>query len=129
MFNWLTDTTFVLIVLPVIVFLIVFWTVRFLLKQPRRELKLAADFTTLFLIIAVHLFMKLLFNHSFLLYIFLFLFIIGIVIIALFAKRDGEIHVYRTIRIYWRICFFVFSLLYIALFLTGLVMSVVYLLG
>ncbi len=125
MFNW---NSF-LIVLPVIVFLIIFWTVRLLLKQPRRALKLAADFTTLFLIVAVHLFMKLLFNHSFLLYIFLFLFIIGIVIIVLFAKRNGELHIYRTIHIYWRICFFVFSLLYILLFITGLVMSIIYMLG
>lgn len=51
---------------------------------------LAADLSTIFLIIAVHFFMIVLFNRSFLLYILLFLFILGIVIVVTAAKKKAR---------------------------------------
>lgn len=129
MFNWLTDITSIFIVLPIAVFTVVACFITYIFKRPRYAFKIACDFSTIFLILAVHLFMKLLFGKSFLLYILLFLFLIGIALIFMFAKRDGEIHIKRTIRVYWRICFFVFSLLYILLFLIGLIMGIAQVIG
>lgn len=68
---------------------------------------LAADLSTIFLIIAVHFFMIVLFNRSFLLYILLFLFILGIVIVVTAAKKEGEIQFRKILRGYWRLCFFI----------------------
>lgn len=96
MFNWLTDITSIFIVLPIAVFTVVACFITYIFKRPRYAFKIACDFSTIFLILAVHLFMKLLFGKSFLLYILLFLFLIGIALIFMFAKRDGEIHIKKN---------------------------------
>ncbi|PSI74798.1 DUF3397 domain-containing protein, partial [Listeria monocytogenes] len=97
----------------------------FKLKKSQRRIMLAADLSTIFLIIAVHFFMIVLFNRSFLLYILLFLFILGIVIVVTAAKKEGEIQFRKILRGYWRLCFFIFALLYVALYLYGIVYSLV----
>ncbi len=77
MFDWLTNSTAIIIILPVVVFILTMFFSSFKLKKSQRRIMLAADLSTIFLIIAVHFFMIVLFNRSFLLYILLFLFILG----------------------------------------------------
>ncbi|EAD5715491.1 TPA: DUF3397 domain-containing protein [Listeria innocua] len=123
MFDWLTNSTAIIIILPVVVFVLTLFLARFKFRKPQRRIMLAADLSTIFLIIAVHFFMIVIFNRSFLLYILLFLFILGIVIVVLAAKKEGEIQFRKILRGYWRLCFFIFALLYVVLYLYGIIYS------
>ncbi|EAH4447861.1 DUF3397 family protein [Listeria innocua] len=125
MFDWLTNSTAIIIILPVVVFVLTLFVARFKFRKPQRRIMLAADLSTIFLIIAVHFFMIVIFNRSFLLYILLFLFILGIVIVVLAAKKEGEIQFRKILRGYWRLCFFIFALLYVVLYLYGIIYSLI----
>ncbi|MBC1379121.1 DUF3397 domain-containing protein [Listeria innocua] len=125
MFDWLTNSTAIIIILPVVVFVLTLFLARFKFRKPQRRIMLAADLSTIFLIIAVHFFMIVIFNRSFLLYILLFLFILGIVIVVLAAKKEGEIQFRKILRGYWRLCFFIFALLYVVLYLYGIIYSLI----
>ncbi|HGX1649092.1 TPA: DUF3397 domain-containing protein [Listeria innocua] len=125
MFDWLTNSTVIIIILPVVVFVLTLFLARFKFRKPQRRIMLAADLSTIFLIIAVHFFMIVIFNRSFLLYILLFLFILGIVIVVLAAKKEGEIQFRKILRGYWRLCFFIFALLYVVLYLYGIIYSLI----
>ncbi|MBC1726006.1 DUF3397 domain-containing protein [Listeria seeligeri] len=123
MFDWLTNSTAIIIILPVIVFILSMFISGLWIRKSQRRIMFAADMSTLFLIIAVHFFMIVLFGHSFLLYILLFLFSLGIVIVLMAAKKEGEIQFKKIIRGYWRICFFLFALLYVGLYIYGIIFS------
>ncbi|EHF3619073.1 DUF3397 domain-containing protein [Listeria innocua] len=125
MFDWLTNSTAIIIILPLVVFVLTLFLARFKFRKPQRRIMLAADLSTIFLIIAVHFFMIVIFNRSFLLYILLFLFILGIVIVVLAAKKEGEIQFRKILRGYWRLCFFIFALLYVVLYLYGIIYSLI----
>ncbi|MBC1624691.1 DUF3397 domain-containing protein [Listeria welshimeri] len=125
MFDWLTNSTAIIIVLPVIIFILTMLLSGFRFRKTQRRIMLSVDVSTIFLIIAVHFFMMVLFNKSFLLYILLFLFILGIVIVVIAAKKEGEIQYRKIIRGYWRLCFFIFALLYVALYLYGIIYSLI----
>lgn len=125
MFDWLTNSTAIIIILPVIVFILSMFISGLWMRKSQRRIMFAADMSTLFLIIAVHFFMIVLFGHSFLLYILLFLFTLGIVIVLMAAKKEGEIQFKRVIRGYWRLCFFLFALLYVGLYLYGIIYSLI----
>ncbi|WP_270997892.1 DUF3397 domain-containing protein [Listeria seeligeri] len=125
MFDWLTNSTAIIIILPVIVFILSMFISGLWMRKSQRRIMFAADMSTLFLIIAVHFFMIVLFGHSFLLYILLFLFTLGIVIVLMAAKKEGEIQFKKIIRGYWRLCFFLFALLYVGLYLYGIIYSLV----
>ncbi|MBC1421249.1 DUF3397 domain-containing protein [Listeria seeligeri] len=123
MFDWLTNSTAIIIILPVIVFILSMFISGLWIRKSQRRIMFAADMSTLFLIIAVHFFMIVLFGHSFLLYILLFLFSLGIVIVLMAAKKEGEIQFKKIIRGYWRLCFFLFALLYVGLYIYGIIFS------
>lgn len=125
MFDWLTNSTAIIIILPVIVFILSMFISGLWMRKSQRRIMFAADMSTLFLIIAVHFFMIVLFGHSFLLYILLFLFMLGIVIVLMAAKKEGEIQFKKVIRGYWRLCFFLFALLYVGLYLYGIIYSLI----
>ncbi|EFR99492.1 DUF3397 domain-containing protein [Listeria seeligeri] len=125
MFDWLTNSTAIIIILPVIVFILSMFISGLWIRKSQRRIMFAADMSTLFLIIAVHFFMIVLFGHSFLLYILLFLFTLGIVIVLMAAKKEGEIQFKKVIRGYWRLCFFLFALLYVGLYLYGIIYSLI----
>ncbi|WP_271005615.1 DUF3397 domain-containing protein [Listeria seeligeri] len=125
MFDWLTNSTAIIIILPVIVFILSMFISGLWIRKSQRRIMFAADMSTLFLIIAVHFFMIVLFGHSFLLYILLFLFTLGIVIVLMAAKKEGEIQFKKVIRGYWRLCFFLFALLYVGLYLYGVIYSLI----
>ncbi|CAM2362276.1 DUF3397 domain-containing protein [Listeria seeligeri] len=125
MFDWLTNSTAIIIILPVIVFILSMFISGLWMRKSQRRIMFAADMSTLFLIIAVHFFMIVLFEHSFLLYILLFLFTLGIVIVLIAAKKEGEIQFKKIIRGYWRLCFFLFALLYVGLYLYGIIYSLI----
>ncbi|MBM5611127.1 DUF3397 domain-containing protein [Listeria seeligeri] len=125
MFDWLTNSTAIIIILPVIVFILSMFISGLWMRKSQRRIMFAADISTLFLIIAVHFFMIVLFGHSFLLYILLFLFTLGIVIVLMAAKKEGEIQFKKVIRGYWRLCFFLFALLYVGLYLYGIIYSLI----
>ncbi|EFS02586.1 conserved hypothetical protein [Listeria seeligeri FSL S4-171] len=125
MFDWLTNSTAIIIILPVIVFILSMFISGLWIRKSQRRIMFAADMSTLFLIIAVHFFMIVLFGHSFLLYILLFLFTLGIVIVLMAAKKEGEIQFKKIIRGYWRLCFFLFALLYVGLYLYGVIYSLI----
>ncbi|MBC1934235.1 DUF3397 domain-containing protein [Listeria seeligeri] len=125
MFDWLTNSTAIIIILPVIVFILSMFISGLWIRKSQRRIMFAADMSTLFLIIAVHFFMIVLFGHSFLLYILLFLFTLGIVIVLMAAKKEGEIQFKKVIRGYWRLCFFLFALIYVGLYLYGIIYSLI----
>lgn len=125
MFDWLTNSVAIIIILPVLIFILTMFISSLWIRKRQRRLMLAADVSTLFLIIAVHYFMIVLFGYSFLLIILLFLFILGIVIVLIAAKKEGEIQFRKIIRGYWRLCFFIFALLYVGLYLYGIIYSLI----
>ncbi|MBK2001599.1 Protein of uncharacterised function (DUF3397) [Listeria ivanovii subsp. londoniensis] len=125
MFDWFTNSTAIIIILPVVVFILSMFISGLWMRKRQRRIMSAADMSTLFLIIAVHFFMIVLFGHSFLLYILLFLFTLGIVIVLIAAKKEGEIQFKKIIRGYWRLCFFLFALLYVGLYLYGIIYSLI----
>ncbi|WP_311769470.1 DUF3397 domain-containing protein [Listeria grandensis] len=123
--NWLTNVTAFVIIAPVLIFTLTFMATQYMTKRTPKAIRRSADVTTFFLILAVHFFMIVLFDQSFLLYILLFLFLVGIVFVAMYAKSQGDINFRKVIRGYWRICFFAFAILYLLLFVIGLAKSIV----
>ncbi|MBA3924880.1 DUF3397 domain-containing protein [Listeria rustica] len=117
--------TALVIIAPVLIFTVTFMVTQHMTKRTPKAVKRSADVTTFFLILADHFFMIVLFDQSFLLYILLLLFLIGILFVALYAKSQGDINFRKVIRGYWRICFFAFAILYLLLFVIGIVKSIV----
>ncbi|MBC6308423.1 DUF3397 domain-containing protein [Listeria sp. FSL L7-1582] len=117
--------TALVIIAPVLIFTVTFMVTQHMTKRTPKAVKRSADVTTFFLILADHFFMIVLFDQSFLLYILLLLFLIGILFVALYAKSQGDINFHKVIRGYWRICFFAFAILYLLLFVIGIVKSIV----
>ncbi|MBC1520446.1 DUF3397 domain-containing protein [Listeria aquatica] len=126
MLNWTTEMSAWLMVCPVFLFFFFYLGLKWGLKSQPRALKWSADLTTFFFILADHFWMVQLFGRSFLLYILLVLFLVGIGIVVIFALRDGELRLARVFRTYWRICFFIFALFYLFFYLTGLILAISY---
>ncbi|WP_099222367.1 DUF3397 domain-containing protein [Listeria costaricensis] len=129
MLNWLKDPAAWLIILPIIVFIAAQWLIKKRTHKKQKSIKLAADISTFFFILADHVFMLLVFEKSYLLYILLGLFIVGIVLVSVQATREGELHFDKVLRGFWRICFMVFALLYLVLFIIGVIQSLLFLVG
>ncbi|WP_239254635.1 DUF3397 domain-containing protein [Listeria ilorinensis] len=124
MLNWITDPAAWLIILPIIVFIAAHLIIKRMTHKKQKSIKLAADISTFFFILADHLFMLLVLGRSYLLYILLGLFIIGIVLVSVQATREGELHFGKVLRGFWRICFITFVLLYLVLFIIGVIQSI-----
>lgn len=127
MLSWLINPTALLIILPLMLFFLITFLGKKVLKGSKISVQIAADFSTFFFILADHLFIQLLFGKSVLLYLLLVLFLLGIVVVIFYAKKHGEINFLKVLRSYWRVCFVLAFLCYMMLFLFGLISSLFHL--
>ncbi|PKR86957.1 DUF3397 domain-containing protein [Heyndrickxia camelliae] len=114
----------VLILIPFIAYLLVFFAVKLITNNHRRAVSYAIDITTLFLILSVNEIAFVLWSHSFLWVIILLLLLIAIGFVFLYRYMRNEIIYSKVFKGFWRFNFLLFCAAYIILMIYGLTRSV-----
>ncbi len=111
----------VCVIMPIIVYIIVYTISRKLLKNNKKAVRLSADITTVFLILAVHYAVIALFEHSYLWIIIISLIIIASTVLFMHYKVREEVDLKRVFTGFWRASFLLFSVAYFLLAAIGIV--------
>jgi uncharacterized BrkB/YihY/UPF0761 family membrane protein len=98
--------------------------VKLIIKNHRKSVRIAIDFTTLLLIISVHYFIMVIWKFSLLWVILLLMIIVAIIFVMVHWKIKQEINFSKLFKGFWRFNFLLFSLIYIILLLYGLLLNV-----
>lgn len=117
-------STFLL--LPYLVFLLMFYTVYKLTKKPKRAFGVAADITTFFLFLAVPIAIEALFEVKTMIYFFCFAILISVIITIQDWKTKKEIELVPLLRKIWRFLFLLLSVCYIIVFCIGLILKIIH---
>ena len=117
-------STFLL--LPYLVFLLMFYTVYKLTKKPKRAFGVAADITTFFLLLAVPIAIEALFEVKTMIYFFCFAILISVIITIQDWKTKKEIELVPLLRKIWRFLFLLLSVCYIIVFCIGLILKIIH---
>ncbi|CAG9607517.1 DUF3397 domain-containing protein [Pseudoneobacillus rhizosphaerae] len=108
------------ITVPILVYILIFVISKLLTKNHRRAVQFALDYSTVFFILSVHFLVLVIWEKSFLWAIFIFLFTCAIIFVIINWKLKGEIVFSRCFKGFWRFCFLVFFIAYLALTIFGL---------
>ncbi|HLR62217.1 MAG TPA: DUF3397 domain-containing protein [Lentibacillus sp.] len=111
-----------IIMLPVLATLIVYIIGRKVYKHNWKAIHAAVSWTTLLYIIAVITMFKTIFGHSFFGIILLILLTLITAIVVIQWKIYTEVAFKKVFKVFWRICFLLFLLLYCLLVLMGIVL-------
>ena len=117
-------STFLL--LPYLVFLLMFYTVYKLTKKPKRAFGVAADITTFFLFLAVPIAIEALFEVKTMIYFFCLAILISVIITIQDWKTKKEIELVPLLRKIWRFLFLLLSVCYIIVFCIGLILKIIH---
>ena len=82
----------------------------------------AADFATPFFFIGIHFVSKGTLGSSFLAYVFLMIFLIGMIVAVMLAYQFQEISYKRYFKILWRVAFLVTLMIYFVLIIVSIIM-------
>lgn len=113
------------IMLPIIVLVVSYWILRKLTKQPSKSFGYSADVTTFFLIFSVYLSISTLWNGRLGAIIFSVALMIAIVMTYIEWRKKVEIEVIPLLRKIWRIHFVYLSLVYLAIWIIGIIQSII----
>lgn len=108
------------VIMPVIVYMIVYILSRKKFKNNKKALRLSADATTLFLIMAVHYAVIALFEHSYLWIIMITLILLASIVLFMHYKVREEVDLKRVFTSFWRAAFLLFSIGYFLLAVIGI---------
>ena len=108
------------IIMPIIVYITVYFFSRRMLRNTKKAVRLSADVTTIFLILAVHYAVIALFEHSYLWIIIIILILLATGILFMHYKVREEVDVKRVFTSFWRASFLLFSVSYFLLALIGM---------
>ena len=113
------------IIMPIIVYMTVYTISRRALRNNKKAVKLSADVTTIFLILAVHYAVIALFDHSYLWIIIIILILLATVILFMQYKVREEVDLKRVFTSFWRASFLLFSVSYFLLAVIGITERVI----
>ena len=108
------------IIMPIIVYMTVYTISRRALRNNKKAVKVSADVTTIFLILAVHYAVIALFEHSYLWIILIILILIAATVLFMHYKVREEVDLKRVFTSFWRASFLLFSVSYFLLALIGM---------
>ena len=108
------------IIMPIFVYLTVYIFSRRLLRNTKKAVRLSADVTTIFLILAVHYAVIALFEHSYLWIIIIILILLATGILFMHYKVREEVDLKRVFTSFWRASFLLFSVSYFLLAIIGM---------
>src|SRR4051812_24955038 len=108
------------VIMPVLVYMTVYTISRQRLKNNKKAVRLSADVTTIFLIMAVHFAAIALFENSYLWIILIILILIAITVLFMHYKVREEVDLKRVFTGFWRASFLLFSAGYFVLAVIGI---------
>ncbi|GGJ86787.1 hypothetical protein GCM10007063_06640 [Lentibacillus kapialis] len=112
------------ITLPVLATVIVYVIGRKASRQNQKAVHTAVNWTTLLYIIAVIAMFKTIFGNSYFGIILLIMLMLFAIIVVIQWKVYTEIVFKKVLKVFWRICFLLFLLLYCLLTLTGIILRI-----
>lgn len=113
------------VIMPVIVYMAVYTISRQKFKNNKKAVRLSADVTTLFLIMAVHYAAIALFEHSYLWIILITLILLASMVLFMHYKVREEVNLKRVFTSFWRASFLLFSIGYFLLVVIGIAERIV----
>jgi hypothetical protein len=108
------------VTLPMIAFLIFYVFARILMKNGKKAFLLTVDLSTFFFILSVYYLILVIWEKSFMSYIFMILIIFCMIFLLLHWKFKQEIEIRKVMKGFWRFNFLFFSFCYICLVIFGL---------
>ncbi|MFX3674200.1 MAG: DUF3397 family protein [Paenisporosarcina sp.] len=115
-------STFLL--LPYLVFVLLFFIINKLIRKPKRAFGVAADITTFILFLAVPIAIEALFEVKTMIYFFCFALVISVLLTIQEWKTRKEIELVPLLRKIWRFLFLLLSLCYLLVFCLGLLFKI-----
>ncbi len=112
------------VTIPLFGYIIVFVISKWITKKHHKSVRIALDFTTFFLVIAVHYFIKAIWGMSLLWVILIVMILVAILFVIIHWKTKQEIHFVKVFKGFWRFNFLLFSFAYIVLLIYGLISRV-----
>ena len=113
------------IIMPMIVYMTVYTLSRRMFRNNKKAVRLSADVTTLFLILAVHYAVIALFEQSYLWIIIIILVLLATIILFMQYKVREEVDLKRVFTSFWRASFLLFSVSYFLLAVIGITERIV----
>lgn len=129
MINLTSQLISFLVVFPIFTLFIVFVISKLITNKHRFSIHLALDISTFFFILSVHFLIQSIWNKSLLLYIIIFILLIGMLFVIIHWKLKEEMEYTKVFKGIWRVTFLLFFTLYIVLIVYGLVHSILKALG
>ena len=112
------------VTIPLLGYIIVFVISKLVTKKHHKSVRIALDFTTYFLVISVHYFIKVIWGISLLWVILIVMILVAILFVIIHWKIKQEIDFDKVFKGFWRFNFFLFSCAYVILLIYGLVSRV-----
>lgn len=116
---FLSTVAALFITLPILLYILIFYSMKQWTKNRRRSMNAAINLTTPMLIISVHFIITAIWSRSNIWGIILFMLILGIVFTYIYWKSRDEIYYSKLFLGYWRLNFLIFSVVYIVLLVYG----------
>ncbi|MCR2820821.1 DUF3397 domain-containing protein [Lederbergia panacisoli] len=119
MLVFLSSLAALFIILPVLLYALVFFIMKQWTKSHQKAKSAAINITTFILIFSVHYLILVIWSKSFLWMIILFILLTAIVFTYIYWKVKEEIDYGKVFQGFWRLNFLLFSVVYIGLLLYG----------
>ncbi|WP_312095345.1 DUF3397 domain-containing protein [Niallia sp.] len=124
MINLTSQLISFLVVFPIFTLFIVFVISKLITKKHRFSIHLALDISTIFFVLSVHFLIQSIWNTSLLIYIIIFILLIGMIFVIIHWKIKEEMDYKKIFKGIWRVTFMLFFTFYIVLVIYGLVLSI-----
>ncbi|WP_226665852.1 DUF3397 domain-containing protein [Metabacillus litoralis] len=121
-FRWVLS---IAITLPLVSMIIMYFIIRYIVRNNRKTILWTADLTTIIFIASVHFHLVVIFEKSFLLYIILALIGLMVLFYYLDYKKKKVPSIASASKKVWRVSFFVFFISYLVLTLYGIAEGII----
>ena len=113
------------IIIPALVYMVVYVIARSSFGNNRKAAKLSVDVTTFFLILAVHFAVQAMLGKSYIWLILVVLALTASIVLIVQYKAKDEVDLLRFMKGFWRMTFLLFGTAYFLLCLAGIVGRVI----
>ena len=119
----------VFILLPALLFIVVFSILLLLRKRRQTAFQLAADISTIFFILSVYFLAIIIWDRLLFFPIIVFMILCFMLFSWIYWKEKSRFDFIKIFRGFWRLMFLIFFLLYVCLMMYGIITSAFSLLG
>ncbi len=113
------------LLLPYLVFVLLFLVLNKMIRKPKRAFGIAADVTTFILLFAVPIAIEALFDVKTMIYFFCLAIVVSVVLTIYEWKSKKEIELIPLIRKIWRLLFLLLSICYLIVIFLGLILKII----